>query len=219
MLRPVSPNISVITNFGCKTGCWYCIWKDHPLKGIKLETDWSKLEEFLSRYKDKGKVSVSGGGDCLFDYDKYKPWWDKFFSLAEKFNLLVDIHSREKFINRSFWAKVNRCVISSDVLDDCVSYLLYLIDRTKIRLVHVVTANTTEKDIKRYLEFSRWSGCQFTMKQLSKYNDNGNYKMFSRMFPDVFSLDEGDYNIYFMPNNTITKDYKNPEITDAIRRS
>lgn len=211
MLRPTGTNISVITNFGCKTNCWYCIWKTHPLKGVQLDTDWDKMDTFLKTYQSKGKVSVSGGGDCLHHYSKYKPWWDKFLGLCEKYNLLVDVHSRERFFNRRFWSKTNRCVVSSDCLWDDYIYFIWLIRHTKLRVVHVVTRDTTEQKIKDFLTFSKWTNCQLTLKQLSVYNDSGNYGRFKKMFPQVYCLDEGDYNIYYMPDNMITTNFMDPK--------
>ena len=103
MLKTNNPNISIITNFGCQTNCWYCIWKNHPLKNIQSEIDWEKLERFLLKYKDKGKVSVSGGGDCLYNYTLYKEsFWNKFISLCNKNNIKIDIHSRQVFYNDQF---------------------------------------------------------------------------------------------------------------------
>lgn len=66
-IHTMTKNISIITNFGCRAKCWYCIWKGHPYEKVQLETDWNKLEQFLYQNRDKGKVSVSGGGDCLYN--------------------------------------------------------------------------------------------------------------------------------------------------------
>ena len=105
--------ISIITNFGCRANCWYCIWKDHKLKnyGVSYKsTDWEKLEEFLCKYKDKGKISLSGGGDCLYKYDR-KPglltdWWNKFLSLIHKYSLLL-FHLLSILLEMIFYYKMN----------------------------------------------------------------------------------------------------------------
>jgi len=215
-------NISVITNFGCQTNCWYCVWKDHPLKNVSLETDWDKLETFLTEHADKGKVSVSGGGDCLYKYDIYKPWWDKFFSITDKLSMLVDVHSREVFKNDEFWKRVNRVVVSSDVFYKDENYFIYLVGMTKLRIVHVVTADSTIENIKEYFHFKSMAeiftpeaDVQFTMKQLVGYDDGGNYKLFKKKFPNQFALDAGDYNIYYMPDNTITDKFLMGEIYES----
>lgn len=204
MLRPTSTNISVITNWGCRSNCWYCIWKGHELEHIQLDTDWDKLEKFLADNKDKGKVSVSGGGDCLYKYDEHVGWWIKFFEITSNLNMLVDVHTREKFTHQSFWKNhINRCVFSSDKLDNDIEYLRYLSELTKIRITHLITANTTFSMIDDYLNFQNEIGCQFTVKELIGYDDGGIYKRVRDKYPEIFNLDAGDYNIYYMPDNSI----------------
>jgi hypothetical protein len=196
-------NISVITNFGCRADCWYCIWKGHSLEHVNEPTDWVKLEKFLTDNKDKGKVSVSGGGDSLYKYEKHKDWWDKFFEVTEKLGMKVDVHTREKFLDDVFWSRINRCSFSSDNLSQDFVFLLSLSMRTKMRITHLVTANTTFGMIEDYLEFQKFSGCQFTIKQLVGHDDGGMYQKVREKYPQIYCLDEGDYNIYYMPDNSI----------------
>jgi len=208
MLRTASPNISVITNFGCGAGCWYCIWKGHPLENVRLETDWDKLDSFLYEYKDREKVSVSGGGDCLYKYDQYVGWWIKFFELTEHHGLLVDVHTREQFTHQSFWRKhINRCVFSSDRLSEDIKFLRYVSKLCKVRITHLVTADTTMEMIEEYLEFQGEISCQFTIKELIGFSDNGMYGRIREKYPEIFSLDAGDYNVYYMPDNTIKEQF------------
>jgi hypothetical protein len=203
MLWSVSPNISIITNWGCRANCWYCIWKGHKLEHIQLETDWDKLNKFLIDNKEKGKVSVSGDGDCLYRYKEHKKWWEGLFEITNKLNMKIDIHTREKFINDLFWKKINKCVFSSDKLIDDKEYLKYLSDLTKIRVTHLVTANTNFKTINEYIKFQNKINYQFTIKELIGYNDNNMYKKVRKKYPQIYFLDKGDYNIYYMPDNTI----------------
>lgn len=204
MLRTISPNISVITNFGCRANCWYCIWKGHELEHVNDSTDWKKLENFFAENKDKGKVSVSGGGDCLYKYREHVEWWNRFFDLTDKFNLLVDVHTREKFKNSDFWTeRINRCVFSSDQLFDDIDYLRYLHNFTKIRITHLVTADTNFDMIEEYLKFQQEIECQFTIKELVGYDDGGMYGKIKKLYPQIYYLDTGDYNIYYMPDNSI----------------
>lgn len=207
MLRPTRPNISIITNFGCRANCWYCIWKTHPLRDVQLETDWEKLRGFLVEYQDRGKVSVSGGGDCLYRYDQYVGWWKRLFEETSDLQMLVDVHTREKFTHQRFWRRINRCVFSSDNLSDDEEYLEYLARLTKLRITHVVTKNTTDKMIEEYLGFQERTGCQFTIKELVGHDDDGRYKEIRKKYPEIFYLDEGDYNIYYMPDNTIREKF------------
>ena len=212
MLRTTSPNISVITNFGCRAKCWYCIWKGHHLENVSFETDWTKLTAFLVDNEEKGKVSVSGGGDCLYKYAKYKPWWDRFLEITRVLNMQVDVHTRERFENDKFWRNINRCVFSSDKLLDDIIYLTYLVKHTKIRITHLVTADTTDGMIEQYLTFQDKHNCQFTIKELIGFDDKGRYKEIREKYPDIFHLDEGDYNIYYMPDNNITDTFLEKDV-------
>ena len=208
MLRTTCPNISIITNFGCNSNCWYCIWKGHKLENVNDPTDWNKLEQFLIDNKNKGKVSISGGGDCLYRYDKHVGWWMRLFEITTNLNMLVDVHTREKFTHQSFWRKhINRCVYSSDNLQNDYEYLQYLSKLTKVRIVHLVTKATTFKIIDDYLGFQYRIKCQFTIKELIGYDDGGVYNKIRSKYPDIYHLDAGDYNIYYMPDNSIHKSF------------
>jgi hypothetical protein len=208
MLRSVGPNISVITNWGCRANCWYCIWKGHKLENVRLSTDWQKLEDFLTQHRDKGKVSVSGGGDCLYKYDLYVGWWIRFFEITESLGMKVDVHTREQFTHQSFWRKhINRCVFSSDKLENDIEYLTYLSNLTKVRITHLVTANTTFKMIEDYLETQTKLNCQFTIKKLVGFSDQGMYERIKEKYPKLYHLDPGDYNVYYMPDNSIKEKF------------
>jgi len=207
MLRATGTNISIITNFGCNKDCWYCIWKKHTLKNVNLKTDWLKLEEFLNKNNYKGKVSISGGGDSLFEYAKRQRWWNNFFELAHKYNMLVDIHTREKLVDDKFWKKINKCSFSSDVLYQDIRYLRYLNELVEVRIVHVVTAKTTNAVIEAFLSFQAEMDCQFTIKELIGFDDNGRYEQIKRKYPFIYYLDAGDYNTYYMPDNTVKEKF------------
>lgn len=199
-------NISIITNFGCSSNCWYCIWKKHELlNNIQTcnNTDWNKLEEFISNNQNKGKVSISGGGDPLYKFSTNQAWWNKTFSILSKFTMLIDIHTREKLFDKSFWQKINRCCFSSDKLANDAEFLRYLTTLTKVRITHVVTAKTTEFTIKECINFCVEHNAQLSLKELAIYNDHKRFKELKNKYPNLIFLENKDYNTYFMPNNTI----------------
>jgi len=203
--------LSLITNFGCSHKCWYCIWNSHPLKHINLETDWNKFEKLASRYCEYNNViSVSGGGDCLYKYNQNKDWWNQLFQIAEKLKIKINVHSRTKIEDEEFLSKINKYVFSSDDLDKDISYLNYLIHTVpiRVRIVHVVTADTTDVIAQKYIDFcfKHMVHCQLTFKELVGFSDNGRYKELKSKYLGKYNtifLNTGDYNIYFMPNNKI----------------
>lgn len=206
MLRTTSPNISVITNFGCNSNCWYCIWKGHKLEKVNVKTDWNCLENFLKGFSHKRKVSVSGGGDPLYDYNKHNKWWDRFFLLADKYDMIVDVHTREKRVPLEFWERVNRCVFSSDDPNNDRDHLIETSGFTKVRITHVVTKKTSFDTIDSYLKLQNEIGkdCQLTIKELVEFDDGGMYKKIRNKYPGIYHIDEGDYNMYYMPDNTVS---------------
>ena len=72
----------------------------------------------------------------------------------------------------------------------------------KLRIVHLVTSNTTFNVIDAYLEFQKQTRCQFTVKELVGFSDSGMYPKIRSKYPNIYNLDAGDYNIYWMPDNT-----------------
>ena len=119
----------------------------------------------------------------------------------------IDVHSRRDFRRSGLWLRVNRAVVSSDDLMDDYDYLRWLMDYTLVRVVHVVTEHTTDRIIKEYLMFQRLTGCQFTIKELVGHKDQGRYTEVVAEWPEIYRLDRGDYNIYYMPDNTVTETF------------
>lgn len=201
-------NISIITDFGCDNNCWYCVWKSHSLSGNKFNTDWDRLQNFLNEHSYKDKVSVSGGGDPLYRYEKefdIVKWWNKLFSITNK---KIDVHTRRKLYNIYFWSKINRVSFSIDDLEHCEYFLKYVSQYTKVRMVHVVTRRTREEDVQTMKDFAFKNGFQLTLKRLSGWGDGGKFDYFKIKFPELFFLEEGDYNLYFMPDNTVKTVYQ-----------
>lgn len=200
-------NISIITNFGCDNNCWYCIWKKHSLNKFRIKTNWDKLSEFLTKYKDRGKVSISGGGDPLYHYEENKEWWNKLFSITDSLNMKVDVHTRILNVDKEFWKKINRVSLSVD--DNYVDFVL--IDNvrkyTNLRLVHVVTKYTTKEKVKNLIGICEKINAQLTLKELVGYNDEGQFEILKHDLFFPFFLKADDYNIYFMPDNKISSKF------------
>jgi organic radical activating enzyme len=205
MLWSTCSNISIITNFGCDHNCWYCIWKNHKLKNY-YNFDYYKLEDFLVTNKDKGKVSISGGGDPLYNYFENLNFWIWLINTCKNYNIKIDIHTRTQLTKQNFWRKhVHRCVFSLDqITSDNIEYLTYLSHLTKLRITHTVTHQTTNNFVDNLLELQNKLNCQLTLKELYGYNDKGVYNQLKMLYPNIYYLDHGDYNIYYMPDNSIT---------------
>lgn len=201
-------NISIITNFGCTRNCRYCVWKNHVFSNIKDSTDWNNLKKFLTEFCNKGKVSVSGGGDPLYYFDINNEkigweWFNSLFAITEQLDMKVDIHTRVKYYNEEFWRKINRVNFSVINLYSAIDFLKWLNQYTKVRIVYVIEEYTEDKYIEMLIDFCKNNNMQLTLKQLYGQNDKGKYKYFKKKYTNVFFLDHDDYNLYYMPNNLV----------------
>ena len=198
-------NISIITNFGCQNNCWYCIWKDHPLNKCN-DIDYEALDNFLCKYKHLGKVSLSGGGDPLYNYFSNIKFWKYIINRTKELEMKLDIHTRIILPKARFWSEhINRAVISFDVIsNEFIEDIEYLSSLTKVRLYHTVTK---EVYIEELLELKD-RGYDITLKELVGADDGGMYKYMKDNYRDKFYfLDNSDYNIYFMPDNKEHSNY------------
>ncbi len=205
----INKGISIITDFGCNNSCFYCVWKEHKLNGCDKGNhfDYAKLFDFLNENKHLGKVSISGGGDPLYNYFGNLNFWTWLIKICEELEIKIDIHTREQITKNRFWkTHINRCSFSVDRLDEEIrEYLIYLSQLTKVRLVHVITKDSSDDLIEELIGFCDEYNCQLTLKELYGFNDGGRYNDLKNKYGnDLFFLDYGDYNLYYMPNNTIS---------------
>lgn len=204
----MNKNISIITNFGCTRNCNYCVWKNHSLKDCKEKTNWSELESFLYTFKENKKVSISGGGDPLYFFEIDKElrgslWYNKLFSITDRLKMLVDIHTRVEYYNHIFWKKVNRISFSIINLNSSITFIQWVKNYTKVRLVYVVESHTTDEYVQELINFCEENNIQLTFKQLYGQDDNGRYEQLKSKYKNIFFLDYNDYNLYYMPNNSV----------------
>ena len=85
--------LSILTNFGCHFACSYCVYRDNKINIPFTNIDtfgWIQLEEELKKHKGE-EVSISGGGDPLYNYDESnnRAFYDKLFALLKKYVLSV----------------------------------------------------------------------------------------------------------------------------------
>lgn len=74
--------MSVITNFGCHYSCPYCIVKNNNLQIPKSTIDGlNSLEEEIKKNQCNW-VSISGGGDPLWNLENNIEWYKKFFDIT-----------------------------------------------------------------------------------------------------------------------------------------
>lgn len=211
-MKPICP--SIITNFGCDRNCWYCITKRQNPERFRQDTDWALLELFLSRGWARNKVSVSGGGDPLYNLEGNMDWWERLFNITDRLGMEVDVHTRIIVDKPDFWRRINRCCLSVDDVDSARRALDLVTPHTRrrTRLVRVATPGTTIKELLDMRTFCASNGFQMSLKELAEFDDGGTFDKMKRIFKGtgVFMIEDRDYNVYYMPDNTITAKFRDP---------
>ena len=210
----MSKGISIITSFGCKFHCWFCIMKQHSLFGYNKPFDLDKLKQFLIDNRFTSELSISGGGDPLNNFSKHRDfYYDFLFPTVKKIGMPnmdgIDVHTRMPLMDADFWKNVNRCVFSIDFQRGKIineDFIRWIHDNhiCKLRLFHCVMPTTTDNDIESLISLSKELNCQISVKQLHGHEDNGRFQQISHKYPELFKVYDRNYLIYYMPNNTIT---------------
>ena len=157
--------LSILTNFGCHFGCSYCVYRENGINIPLTNVDtfgWNELEEQLKLHKGE-LVSISGGGDPLYNYDNIenKRFYSKLFILLEKYDCRLELHT--SIINR--WFPYEQCerVVFHFTMPNQI-YMLNWLDtnidlRTPIvRVVYVVQEHYTKHlihEIEREVSMNR----------------------------------------------------------------
>ena len=112
--------LSIITNFGCHYKCPYCIVKKN---GINIpKTTVKSLDTLLETYKSGGYdyISISGGGDPMFEFDKHMDFYDRLFSICRENNIKIELHTSyiKEIENKLPLELFNRIVFHCNTIDD-----------------------------------------------------------------------------------------------------
>ena len=206
--------LSIITNFGCHYKCPYCIVKKNNLHIPKTTLEGlDKLEDSL-KVNNCNIISISGGGDPLFQYEKHVDWYRKFFGIVQRhkvvFNRMgrsipVEMHTSYMTDESTFpFYDCYRVVYHANTIDQ-----LFQIRRTgieKVRVVFVVTADFTLEnimDIALYVAHSRDID-ELSFRQLvdGNYEEQHYLEDYLKMGHKKlwWYIEQNDYNLYYAEN-------------------
>lgn len=199
--------LSVITNFGCHYSCPYCIVKNNNLHIPKSTIDGLYSLKKAIELTDCNWISVSGGGDPVWDYENHKDWWDCFFdtTMAKCVELHTSMIHHSSFSYSSF---------------DRVVYHLCNFEQLKgirrrggqiVRVVFVVTEDFTEDLINKIAVFCHNSD-QIDELSFRQMVDN-NYEAMDYYGDYLRSghqklwwyIEQCDYNLYYCENKIYTE--------------
>lgn len=203
----MSKYISVITNFGCHYSCPYCIVKNNNLQIPKstiegLENLWTEIANNKCNW-----VSLSGGGDPLWEYEKHKDWYHKFFEITHSVH--TELHTSMINVKDAPYAYFDRVVYHLHDFEQLKS-----IKRFKneiVRVVFVVTENFTEDLINKIAVYCHNSddidelsfrqmmdNCYQETDYCKEYLKQGHQKLW-------WYIEQNDYNLYYCENKVYTE--------------
>lgn len=215
-----SKYMSVITNFGCHYRCPYCIVKKNNLHIPETTlAGLDNLEKVLEK-NDCDIISISGGGDPLYEYEKHEDWYLKLFNITRNYRVFfngyvlpvpipVEMHTSYMTDETAFpfW-KCYRVVYHANSIDQ-----LSHIRRTSneiVRAVFVVTADYTIADIMDIALFVKNSSeiDELSFRQLvdGGYKEQHYLEDYLRMGHKKlwWYIEQNDYNLYYAENKVTT---------------
>ncbi len=207
--------LSIISNFGCDTGCKYCIWKGHSLSGVKTtidNTDWTELYRQVSLHK--GLISVSGGGDPLFQHEKNNEWWEKLFEMCEALDTKIELHTSKFIPDWEHIAKLERYVLHVELEDAIDNFNKYreMAESIPFRLVIVMNENILLSRMALLSQLCIFFGIELSFRQLV-INGETQYIQHEAMIEGHklgawHYIQQADYNLYYMPDNKVYTEYQ-----------
>ena len=205
--------LSILTNFGCHFACSYCVYRDNKINIPFTNIDtfgWIQLEEELKKHKGE-EVSISGGGDPLYNYDESnnRAFYDKLFALLKKYDCKLELHT-SIFNPRFPYNNCERVVFHFTVPNQIK--MLYYTDRlvclpSKVRVVYVVqehyTRHLINEIVKEVLACEEITELSF--RQMIKADGTTDYTLYDYLkeghMKDWYYIEQQDYNEYFVQDH------------------
>nr|DAU02866.1 MAG TPA: Molybdenum cofactor biosynthesis protein A barrel, LIGAND BINDING PROTEIN [Caudoviricetes sp.] len=198
--------ISVITNFGCHYTCPYCIVRNNNLHIPKSTVEGlNSLEEEI-RKNNCNWVSLSGGGDPLWNLEDNIEWYKKFLDITFK-KYKIELHTSMLNVKDAPYAYFDRIVYHLHDLEQ-----LKFIKRSMnevIRVVFVVTENFTEDLINRIAVYCHNSDEIDEFRQMvdNNYQETDYCKDYLKAGHQKlwWYIEQNDYNLYYCENKVYTE--------------
>lgn len=202
--------LSILTNFGCHFSCPYCVYKNNNINIPKTKVDsfgWEELENELKNYKEN-LISISGGGDPLYNYENNKEFYDKLFDLLDKYNIGLELHT--SIIDYTFPYKkckrvVFHCITPTQI--EGIVYLRYLLGLENIiRVVFVVQEHFNEYIVKEIVRLiKKYHINELSFRQMIGADGKPTYTLYDYLKnghkDDWYYIEQCDYNRYFVHNH------------------
>lgn len=210
-----NPALSIITNFGCHFKCPECIVRNNHIDVPKTTLEGlDKLADIFIRGRCT-TLTVSGGGDPLFQYEKNVEWYRKLFRILSEISkrkgceISFEMHTSYLTDQTSFpFYSCRRVVYHSHNIDDLKH--IYRTGEEIVRAVFVVTPDYTIENLLDIaacvqnspnideLSFRQYVDADYNaVSHLEKYLKLGHQRLW-------YYIEQNDYNLYYAENQIYT---------------
>ena len=201
--------ISVITNFGCHYLCPYCIVKNNNLR---IPKSTIKGLDCLKKEIENNQcnwVSLSGGGDPLWNLENNIEWYKKLFNIVNDTNVKMELHTSLPNIKNAPYSYFDRVVYHLHDFEQLKS--IKRIKNEIVRVVFVVTKNFTKDIIDKIAMYCRDSD---SIDELSFRQMVDDHYQKTNYFRDYLKqehqklwwyIEQCDYNLYYCENKVYTE--------------
>ncbi len=200
--------LSVITNFGCHYTCPYCIVKNNNLHIPKTTIKGlDNLSDEITK-NNCNWVSISGGGDPLWNFENNIDWYKKFLEITYELKSKRELHTsllRPNDLNYMF----NRVVYHLHDFDQLSEIKRW--GNEIVRVVFVVTENFTEQLIDKIAKCCKRSKKIDELSFRQMVDDNYQSTDYCREYlraghqKDWWYIEQCDYNLYYCENKVYTE--------------
>lgn len=215
--------LSILTNFGCHFGCSYCVYRENGINIPKTDYctfGWDELEEELKKHKGE-LVSISGGGDPLYDYANNKRFYENLFVLLEKYNCRLELHT--SIVDPCFDYSYCERVVFHFTMPNQIKMLENLIIKGQnslqlpinVRVVYVVQEHYSKhliNEIVSEVASASWIINELSFRQMIGKDGEPKYYLHDYLKQghqkDWYYIEQSDYNEYFVQDH-IEKEYLN----------
>lgn len=212
--------LSLITDFGCKSNCKYCIWKSNEnnkrVQNIDAQLDTLKNILYKGRYQ---KFSISGGGDPLNNFYLNYQFWKRINWMSFLYNVKYDIHtSYENYFYHRIWFgdALNKFVFHATPKRNPINIFKKTIEnQIKLRICYVITDDINieflskmEEFVNKNKEFLQLGYREYVGDVYKPRKEVDDFcKSVEERVPTGKYIYQNDYNTYIMPDGTITEKF------------
>lgn len=214
--------LSIITNFGCHYKCPECIVKNNHIDVPKTTLDGlDKLSDAFIKNNCE-LITISGGGDPLYQYDKNVEWYRKLFrimpEISKRKGRTIDVEMHTSYLtDQTSFSFYDCCRV---VYHAHTIYDLPHIYRTGKEIVRIVFVVTPDYTIENLLDIANYVKNSSDIDELSfrQYVDV-DYNAVSHLEPYLklghqklwYYIEQNDYNLYYAENQIYTsyRDFQN----------